>query len=195
MRKADFISVPTESSHKGYYPEFHPKLKVIPQGFRFEEVIQQPVKKDGIVRFGYGGAFIPGRRDPREFLKYLVSLDPGVKFEFHIFTPHKHLVEHYVQLDKRIILHDPVTRLELLSELSSFDFVVNFSNKGTVQTPSKLIDYAIINKPILQIQTGNLDKNNLIAFLKGDYSKGLSIGNADRYRIESVTKQFLDLLP
>jgi len=37
-RKATYITVPTEASIKGYYQEFHPKIKVISQGFRFEDV-------------------------------------------------------------------------------------------------------------------------------------------------------------
>jgi hypothetical protein len=71
--------------------------------------------------------------------------------------------------------------------------VVNFANKGTAQTPSKLIDYAIINKPILQVETGKLDESSLIAFLNGNYTNQLKIENADQYRIEHVAQQFIQL--
>jgi hypothetical protein len=193
MRKADFISIPTEASIKGYFPEFHPKVKVVPQGFRFEDIEVKSMIDDGIVRFGYGGGFILGRRDPLEFLKFLSSLGKEYRFEFHVFTSQSHFIQDFAAKDSRITLHDPVNRKELLETLSSFNFVVNFANKGTAQTPSKLIDYAIINKPILQVETGKLDESSLIAFLKGNYTNQLKIENADQYRIEHVAEQFIQL--
>ncbi len=35
-RKADFISIPIESAKPGYYPAFHHKIRIIPQGFDFD---------------------------------------------------------------------------------------------------------------------------------------------------------------
>ena len=68
-KKADFITIPTEASIKGYYNEFHSKIRVIPQGFRFEDVkTYQGLISDQKIIFGYGGMFIPGKRDPTEFL-------------------------------------------------------------------------------------------------------------------------------
>jgi hypothetical protein len=193
MKKTNFVTVPTETSFRGYFPEFHSKLKVIPQGFKFEDIEVKPMIDDGIVRFGYGGGFILGRRDPLEFLKFLSSLGKEYRFEFHVFTSQSHFIQDFAVKDSRITLHDPVNRKELLETLSSFNFVVNFANKGTAQTPSKLIDYAIINKPILQVETGKLDESSLIAFLKGNYTNQLKIENADQYRIEHVAEQFIQL--
>jgi hypothetical protein len=56
-----------------------------------------------------------------------------------------------------------------------------------------LIDYAIINKPILSIETGNLDKENVLRFLKGEYSQSLVIENPEQYRIENIATKFLSL--
>jgi hypothetical protein len=194
MRKVDYVSVPTVNSFKGYFPEFHHKLRVIPQGFRFEDITKKPTITDGIVRFGYGGGFIRGRRDPREFLDFLCSLPPELKFEFHVFTSQEDFIIPYAKSDNRIIVHNLVSRNILLEIFSSFQFVVNFSNKGTSQTPSKLIDYAIINKPVLNIDTGKLDKELVMSFLSGDYSRQLTIENIDQYRIENVVSKFLNLL-
>jgi hypothetical protein len=194
MRKADAVVVPTESSYKGYFPEFHHKIKVIPQGFRFEDVRRKEQINDGVVRFGYGGTFILNRRDPREFLEFLCSLTKDFRFEFHVYTSHEHFVQPYASKDSRIILHKPIDRISLLEEFSQFNFVVNFSNVGFAQTPSKLIDYAIIDKPVLEIQTNQLDTENVLNFLKGDYSKSVSIKNPEQYRIETVVNKFLDLI-
>jgi hypothetical protein len=194
MRKADYISVPTNSSFKGYFPEFHSKLRVIPQGFRFEDIEKRQTIEDGVVRFGYGGVFIPGKRDPREFLQFLTSLPKEYFFEFHIFTSCPQFVLPYIGNDERIIFHNPVNRKDLLETLSTFHFVVNFANQGSAQTPSKLIDYAIIHKPIYNVETGNLDIKTFYAFLEGDYTNALTIMNIENYRIENVAQSFLKLV-
>jgi len=194
-RIADYITVPTKASIGGYYPEFRDKIRVIPQGFRFEDVkkYEGPKTNDKIV-FGYGGMFIPGRRDPSELLSFLNSVDPNIKFEFHIYTMTPALVEPFVAASNgRIQLKKVQNRDTLLYEMSQMDFVVNFENVGHTQTPSKLIDYAILEKPILSVKTGGLQTQVVIEFLEGNYSHALIIENPDQYRIENVTRQFLAL--
>lgn len=194
-KKADFITIPTEASIKGYYNEFHSKIRVIPQGFRFEDVkLFSGLYDDDKIIFGYGGMFIPGRRDPSELLSFLNSIDEKINFEFHIYTMTPSLVEPFVKASKgRVKLMGVVAREELLFELSKMNFVVNFENIGLTQTPSKLIDYAIINKPILSIKTGDLQTDVVLEFLNQNYINSLSIGDMEQYRIENVTNKFLNL--
>ncbi|MFN3952775.1 MAG: glycosyltransferase [Thermaurantimonas sp.] len=192
MRKADFVSIPAEFLKKNVFPEFHSKIKIIPQGFKFEDVQRDEIVNDGIIRFGFAGSLIYLKRDPRKFLEFLLQLDDNFKFEFHIFTNSVHLLEPYIYIDKRIILHKPIDRIELLRKLSRFNFVVNFMDSKT-QRPSKLIDYSILNLPILNIEMEKLDKNNILAFLNGDYTGRYVIENPDQYRIENICQKFLDL--
>lgn len=193
-RKTDYLSVPTEGSIQGYFPEFHHKIKVIPQGFKFEEyTFEANNLKNTKPTFAYAGMFIPGRRDPTEFIEYILSLNKD--FEFHIFTATKGIVESYInRSEDRIKIYDIIPRNELLKKLTSMDFVVNFENAGNKQTPSKLIDYAILKKPILSIKKGKLDKENIKRFLNGDYSSQYVVENIDQYRIENVCKKFLELI-
>lgn len=195
-RKADFISVPTAASIKGYYPQFHDKIRVIPQGFRFEDVaLYNGPKTTNKVVFGYGGMFIPGRRDPSELLHFLNSLNESIAFEFHVYTKTPQLVEPFVNSSKgRILLKPVLERSALLYEMSKMDFVVNFENVGTAQTPSKLIDYFIINKPILSIKFGDLKKEIIMEFLNGKYVHAINIENPEQYRIEHVVHDFLNLI-
>jgi len=195
-RKADYITVPTAASIQGYYEEFRHKIRVIPQGFRFEDVIKYdgPKLTDKII-FGYGGMFIPGRRDPTELLAFLNDLDQRYRFEFHIYTATPALVAPFVEASNgRILLRNVQHRDALLFDMSKMDFVVNFENVGHTQTPSKLIDYAILEKPILSIKTGQLNTEVVTQFLNGNYSNGLVIQNPEQYRIENIAKQFLQLL-
>ena len=91
-------------------------------------------------------------------------------------------------------MKDYLPRKELLFELSKLDFVVNFENAGEKQSPSKLIDYAIIKKPILSVNSFNFNETDALEFLDGYYESGLIIKNKEQYRIENVAKQFLNLL-
>lgn len=194
MRKTDFITVPTINSCSAYFPEFQNKLRVIPQGFRFEDIEIRSTKDDGVIRFGYGGVFIPNKRDPREFITFLISLPESVNFEFHVYTATPQLISPHIYNDKRIFINNPVNRKNLLETLSAFQFVVNFANRGASQTPSKLIDYMIIEKPILNIETGNLDTNIIKEFLQGDYSNALKIEDSEKYKIENVVQSFMQLI-
>lgn len=193
-RKADYLTVPTQGAIQAYYPEFHYKIKVIPQGFSFDEIKLYEGEPDNkMPTFAYAGALTPHRRDPSELLEYLTSKD--LDFRFHVFTKNTSLVEKHVKKSNgRIILENTIPREELLYKMSKMDFVVNFENMGTKQTPSKLIDYAIIDKPVLSVKTGELDTNAVDNFLERKYSSRLIIEDPEKYRIENVTKKFLDLI-
>jgi hypothetical protein len=192
-RKADYLSVPTAGAIHAYFKEFHPKIKVISQGFRFEDIkLSDEMPAPGKPVFAYGGAFIKGMRDPAEFLHYLCSLPND--FEFRIYTNTPELVQPFMAAAAgRIKLLPVIPRTQLLFELSKVHFLVNFENEGSRQTPSKLIDYVIIGKPILSVKTGALNKPAVKEFLGGDYSNRLLIENPDQYRIENVCKAFLAL--
>jgi hypothetical protein len=193
MRKVDFITVPTPTAHEGYFPEFHPKLRVIPQGFRFEDVQTQATIEDDVIRFAYAGGFTLWRRDPSGILEYLTNLDKDLKFEFHIYTRDTHFVDRFAKVDNRIKVHGFKSRLELLRELSQYNFMLNLENFGEAQSPSKLIDYGIIEKPILSLQSFDLDLNKLKTFLTRDYSSSYRLDNIKDYRIENVVNEMICL--
>ncbi len=192
-RKADFISVPTAGSIKGYYPEFHCKMIVIPQGFNFEETpIYTDVINNPVLTFAYAGGFIPGSRDPRELLNYLIQ-NPQ-PFKFIIYTNNTDIVEPYIAASRnRVELRSYIPRAQLIFEMSKMNFLVNFTNGTNLATPSKLIDYAITKRPILSIDTGKFSTNIVEAFLKGDYSKKFETGNMEKYQIKNVVNQFIAL--
>ena len=73
------------------------------------------------------------------------------------------------------------------------DFLINFDNNTTLNIPSKLIDYAILNRPVLNIDK-SFTNEDLLAFLKRDYTKRMHLPDPEQYHIKSVAKLFLDLL-
>ena len=193
-RKADYITVPIESAKEGYYPEFRDKIRVIPQGFDFDEIDidHDGYRKHPVPTFAYAGALIPGGRDPSEFLAYLESLDR--EYQFIVYTKNRSLVEPYAKAsNRRIEIRDYIPREELLQILSRMDFLVNIENNTALQQPSKLIDYYLAGRPVLSVKGQDIDKQKVDQFLEGDYSKCYSFNNVGRYRIENVCSQFLAL--
>lgn len=192
-QKVDYITVPTEGAIKAYYSEFHHKIKVIPQGFKFEDIqIEENTDVNPVPTFAYAGGFIPGRRDPTEFLNFLINLKK--EYRFHIYTQSSLITPFIKKASGRIILHDYIPREELLYKLSRMDFVINFENAGSKQTPSKLIDYAIIRKPILSIKGSNFSVKIVNEFLDGNYENQLHINNIEQYKIENICHSFLSLI-
>lgn len=189
--RCDFITVHTETSHEGYYPEFKSKIRVIPQAFNFDEVELGRYLEHNVPTFAFSGAFILNRRDPRPFLDYLIGT--GKKFKAIFYTKQSGYLEQYAKYGNMIEVRDYVPRLQLLKELSEMDFLLNLENGTSVQTPSKLIDYALTRRPILSVDSQNLDTATIDQFLEGDYSNRKRIDNLDRYNIKVVANQFLSL--
>lgn len=196
LRKVNYVTIPIKEAISAYNQNYIDKFRIIPQGFKFEDIklYEGPMDSQKIV-FGYAGMFIPGKRDPSEFLEFLNSLDDRYKFEFNIYTHSPWLIEPFAKKSNgRIKLHPVISREEVLFELSKMHFVVNFENSGTTQSPSKLIDYAILKKPVLSVKFKELDKAKVLRFLEKDFSGQMILGDIEKYRIENVCAAFLDLL-
>jgi hypothetical protein len=193
--KADFITIPVESARPGYYPEYHSKIRIIPQGFSFEmdtEISHGNGTSNSIPNFAYAGGFLQGIRDPEQLMKYLARIDQP--FIFYVFTNQPELLSEYKKvLGEKLVISGYITRGELMKRLSIMDFLVNFDNNTTLNVPSKLIDYAIVGRPVLNIDKG-LTIESVTAFLNGDYRQRLQLPDPRQYHIENVSKQFLGLL-
>ena len=193
-RHCDYIAVPITEAIPSYYPEFKEKIKVIPQGFDFSDSIKGTVSytKNDFPTFTFAGSIIPGIRDPRGLLEWL-STRPE-QFRFHIFTNRQNLLKQFKDLmNGKLILHKFIPRPELLEFMKGCDFLLNLENGTSVQTPSKLIDYALCNRPILSVNSNNLDTEKIAEFLCGDYHQKMDDIDISAYDIRNVARQFLDL--
>ena len=193
-KRADFITIPIEKAKEGYYPDFHQKIKVIPQAFNFDEVIiTNHYIPNEIITFVYAGSFIQNERDPRPVLDYLISIK--FDFRFIVYTNQYFLFEDYLsKLGDKLIINDYLPRIELLYEMSKADFLLNLECKTNIQRPSKLIDYALSKRPILSVYSQKLDIDKLNRFLHRDYSQKLHIDNFEDYNIINAAKKFIDLV-
>ncbi len=191
-RKTDFITVPIEGAKSAYYPEFHKKIRTIPQGFQlnnldipeYRKVFDYPV-------FAYTGGFIAGKRDPRPMLGFLSTCSRS--FKFVVYTSQSDMILPFKNVLKdKLDIRDYIPREELLKILSGMDFLINFDNNTTTQLPSKLIDYSIAGRPVLNIDSGT-DFSGLLEFMNGNYNRKMRLEPLDKYDIKEIAERFTNL--
>lgn len=195
-KKTDYIAVPLESAKESYYNEFRDKIRVIPQGFNFDELVISQYEERDIPTFMYAGLFYPGKRDPSEFLKYLTTVNED--FKFIVYTDKTDLLDPFKNaLEGKLEIRNTINREELMLTMSTMDFLLNVRNKGTVtQSPSKLIDYSLAERPVLEISTdfSDTEKRAFQSFLKKDYSLSKHIEDLSIYDASNIADQFTKLV-
>ena len=194
----DFITIPIEDGRKAYYPEFSSKIKIIPQGFDFENNNLAQYTPNIRPTFGFAGLFYEKLRDPHAFLDYLCTLDSDFKFVIYIkdtpyFRSAFHLNEYKEKLGDKFEIRNFIPRAELLHELSKMDFVINIRNVSTVQQPSKLIDYALSKRPILEITSDFKEQGTFEEFLNGNYTHQTIVENIEQFNIKNVVNNMVAL--
>ena len=200
LKKFDYLSIPTSQAIDAYKSLVEPeKIKIIPQGFNLEiRNTLPPVHRNLIPHFAYAGVFYEGIINPKFLFDYLDKLD--IKFEFYLFIREESqfldslLRTYSSDFKDKIIVHYGLKRDELLLKLREMDFLINIANTTTVQVPSKIIDYAIVERPFLSFNEETFSSAVLDEFLKGDYNHSDKIPNLDDYDIKNVAKQFLSLV-
>lgn len=196
LKNCDYVSVPTKGSIDAYDVKFKDKFKVIPQGFNFDTVkIVENKPQNEIPTFAYaGGVSNGGIRSLNLFIDVLIRQEK--KFKFHIFSNNAETVlkEKIKGYENSIVIHKPLEREKLIYELSKMDFVVNLDNGTHLNTPSKLIDYGLAGRPILNVNPLNPQKKIIDQFLIADFTNQKILNDLERYDIKNVSNQFLQLL-
>ena len=125
-------------------------------------------------------------------MDYLLKFDKPYKFIMMMRSPfeEKYIKESNGQIEYII----GKGRKDVVWECSKADFLINITNPSTVQTPSKLVDYGIAGRPVLDVENDFSDPSNFLKFFEGDYSQDHKIGFLDNYRIENVACQFVELM-
>lgn len=200
LKKFNYITIPTEESRK-YYLDLVPeeKIKIIPQGFNFDEVKIniKSYHKNEIPTFCYAGIFYEKLRNPEYFFEFLTKLN--FQFKFVIYTRVNDVFFNEVYAKYKELLKDKVEirgfikRKELIVEMSKMDFLINIENEGTSQSPSKLIDYALSNRPIYSFTSQTINFDTFKDFCFGNYNGEKKI-DLDQYDINVVYKKVLNLL-
>ncbi len=192
-KMTDYIAIPIEKARLAYSSTVQQKVRIIPQGLDFSQVkVALNSPKNKVPTFAYSGTIYPGYRDPSNFLKYLSTLEKP--FKFIVYTRQTVFIERFKDLlGDKLEIRPYVERMKLIYELSQMDFLINLKNEGDVQSPSKLIDYMLADRPILDISTAFEMSANVDEFLDGNYSHCHPSVDIQQYNIENVGKAFLNL--
>lgn len=196
LKEVDFVTVPAIGHISAYCKRYENKFRVIPQGFDFSIInLSEYFKKSPKVVFAYAGGITRkgGIRSPHKLIEYLNSLH-NLDYEFHIYSSQiAEIVEFEKDNVSKVKLHKGIHREKLLNKLSEMDFLVNFDYGSNAMIPSKLIDYALTKRPILNINANEPDTQLIDAFLSGDYSGQYVVEDVDQYNIKNVSAKFLAL--
>lgn len=195
-KHVDRIVVPVENARLGYFIEYRNKISVIPQGIDFSSVKTAQYVKNLVPTFLYCGAVYENMRDPTELLEYLCSF--GDKpFKFIVYSRSKLFDSYQERLGNKMEIRTQIPRKDLMFVQSQMDFLININNVSGVQTPSKLIDYSLSQRPILNVSSHMTEdeKSNLRAFFDADYSQQYIVPNIEQYDSVNVAQRFVDLCP
>ena len=192
-RMTDYITIPIEEAKKSYYPSVQSKLRIIPQGFNFTNIKLDTYQKHNIPHFAYAGSIYAGSRDPTTFLQYLMTLKHDFRFTVYTKTP-AFFEEFKNKLGDKLQIRTFIPREQLIFELSGQDFLINLTNPFSVQAPSKLIDYALTQRPIVRISTPfNEEEKMQKIFDKGEVDNDYADIDISAYDIRNVADAFLAL--
>ncbi len=197
FNKVDYITVPFEGARKGYAEEVQSKIKIIPQGLSFPSVETNSnyLREDKQVQFAYSGNIGSYQKYLKVFSEQLnqITLD----YKLFIYTNEREVWTNVLSEEtlKKCVISDYLDRNKLLMELSKMDFLLHFPYEVELQKSLKLVDYTYLNKPILSYRFSDANSSRLQNFLNKNFDYESQDINIEDYKIENVTKKFLELIP
>lgn len=191
-RETNFVTIPLKEACVAYRENVQNKIRIIPQGFDFSKIELADKVDDAIPHFAYAGSIYKGQRDPSSFLAYLCELEQ--EFVFTVYTKNSQFYQYYKEkLGEKLVVKPYVERRQLIYELSKQDFLINLVNPSSVQSPSKLIDYLLTRRPIVDISTPFVEKNAVERAFHGEFDRKYESVDIQQYNIVNVADKFLSL--
>ncbi|MCP4613438.1 MAG: glycosyltransferase family 4 protein [Planctomycetes bacterium] len=174
---ADAIAVTTTSTMREYsklFPDKSSKIKVIPPlAFLPETEVQEPFvfSKSHKIKLIFIGTLYKTIRNPAFLLMLfskLLQTELKDKIELHFFGDINDCSsvfdEYRILINDKIFTHGTVTHEKVFNIINQADILVNIGNDTLYQLPSKLAEYLLANKPILNIVKTKTDSS--VSFLE-----------------------------
>lgn len=199
LKEFDFVTIPILNAENSYLPlGVKEKIHVIPQGFNFKNIKINKYMKNDTIKFAFAGNFYKNIRNPRILFEYLSRCDFDFIFDIYTninFQDNYDCLKGYKEkLKNKIFIKPFLKREECIQILSNYDFLINIDNISSVQSPSKLIDYALTKRPVFNMLQDNFDETIFENFCKGNYEKDLLKDfKLEIYNIENIANDFLCL--
>jgi hypothetical protein len=178
LSSADAISVTAEAA-KDKYTEVFPvaanKLHVVPPLFYWRHGLTArptPFSTEAKKRLVYVGTLYRNIRSPETLLwlyARLLRTELAAELELHFFGAlgdcGKFFEEYVDLIGNKVFLHGLVEHDIAMQAMMDAAVLVNIGNDTAYQLPSKLIEYASVGKPILNVT--NRDADSSVDFLRG----------------------------
>jgi hypothetical protein len=154
LKRVDKVIVPFEGAITAYPSFARSKFRVIPQGFDGEYIssFQKEKVNNAIFTFGYAGTLYKFGRNPSGFLKKVIT--SKMNFRFYLIVNNLDLIPSECFSDERFIIQNLMPRVDVYGLLAGMDCILNFENHSKTQSPSKIIEYSFLGRPIFTV---NLD--------------------------------------
>ncbi|MGH8015918.1 MAG: hypothetical protein ACREBV_06985, partial [Candidatus Zixiibacteriota bacterium] len=205
---ADCVTVTSENTRRKYAEVFggleskihtvHPLWDKFNAGVNDDRILSGKKK----IKLVYVGTLYRSIRNPEYLLKLfeiLASIPGHENVELHFFGGNddcRSIFETYHYLfGEKLFFHGLVSRTKVLRAMSEADILVNIGNNNPYQLPSKLVEYAGLAKPILNLYTIANDSSK--EFLQ-EYPAILNIqasSSAPIYDQANQLAEYINLLP
>ncbi len=174
--KAEHISVTTESTKNKYtelFPESAHKIKVIPPLMAPAEVKHTSTvsEKNDTIKLIFVGTLYKAIRNPKFLLQIFTQLlrtNFSKKVELHFYGDINDCQDEFKKyqplLNKNLFLHGLVSREEVLQAMATSSVLINIGNDNMYQLPSKIVEYVLTGKPIINI--ARLENDSSTEFLQ-----------------------------
>ena len=170
---ADVVTVTTEGTRLEYlkcFPKMEPtKIAVVPPLFA------PPKSVDGLtssyagsnkIRLVFAGTLYLSIRNPSallEFFRNLLSTSLASQFELHFYGAvndcHTCFNNYRDLIDSRVFIHGLVPRAQAVRAMQESTVLVNLGNSTAYQLPSKVVEYVMLGKPVLNVTKLELDSS------------------------------------
>ncbi|MBA3657273.1 MAG: glycosyltransferase [Gemmatimonadaceae bacterium] len=187
LDSADAISVTTEGTRRRYiatYPGVEEKIREVPPLVNIPAAPHRPSQSSHTpIRLVYTGTLHRTIRGPERLLSLYQKLVEhlGDRIELHLYGNHREVADVFESLPRAVragvFLHGEVDREEALGAMRDATVLVNIGNDTTYQLPSKLVEYAAMEKPVLNVVMRPNDSS--VAFFKAHRCVFNVIGDAD----------------
>lgn len=185
IRKSNYVTLTNENVKQKFLNFFNSnKYIIIPPFFNKINTINNNVYncrylEHDKINIVYSGSLYSKIRNPLKFVEFIkkVNLKLEKKIVIHFFgnIGDCYFLHHYSNFVK---IHGGVSLSELILINKKSNFLLNIGNSTTYQLPSKIFEYMITQKPILNLI---YDSNDLTIPILEKYNASLNIINTEKY--------------
>lgn len=196
LNHCDYILTPVQSA-VSLFEKLKPidcEVIVSPQGYDLENYSLGAYIKNEVPTFCYAGLLYKGIREPNNFFKFLSTIELDYKFIVYTDVSNSECIEILNKYpNNRIKIKPMIPREDCIYEQSKMDFLINFSNLGGVQQPSKLVDYTLSGRPFISISSKQSDFSEFNYFFDFNFSSFRKM-DINKFDQNVVVKNILKLI-